>query len=208
MKSFAVVATAIVALGLPLVAVPAEAQIYTSQGYADQGYAGQSYGGQSYSYGQTYSSGHAPDCGQSCGGRRYDQGRRRSYSYSYNGQRDVPGDYRCDAYWDAGRTDCSAAWRDQRPWRRSSTRSYSSNTYGYGGPAVYQGEYGRPDVVYSGGAYSEGGRYRDPYGHDHSGYGQYGRDPQRINWCCIQYRSYDPATGYYTAYSGERVFCG
>lgn len=26
-------------------------------------------------------------------------------------QRDIPGDYRCDAYWDRGRDDCDAAWR-------------------------------------------------------------------------------------------------
>ena len=42
---------------------------------------------------------------------------RRSSSYSdwsVSAQRDRPGDYRCDAFWDANRTDCDARWRDQR----------------------------------------------------------------------------------------------
>ncbi|CAN5450897.1 hypothetical protein BH10PSE1_BH10PSE1_06910 [soil metagenome] len=203
MKSLAVVALA-ASLALPLMAAPVQAQVY-GQPYASQSYgSGQSYSSQSYSsqgYGsQNY--GHGQSCGQGCNDRN-DRNRRR-YN-SYNGQQDRPGDYRCDAYWDAARTDCNAAWRDQRPWRP--TRSYSSYRP-YGGPAVYQGEYGRPDVVYSGGGYRQGGQYGDPYGHDHSSYGQSGRDPQRVNWCCAQYRSYDPATGYYTAYSGEHVYCG
>jgi hypothetical protein len=206
MKSLAAAAAALaIALGAPLLAAPVQAQgygtpSYGGQTYSSQGYSGQGYGyGQpSYGYGQPYAP--APSCGQNCGDRRYQQNRRYN---SYNGQQDRPGDYRCDAYWDANRTDCNAAWRDQRPWRP--TRRYSSQPYR--GPAVYPGEYGRPDVVHSGG-YSQGGRYPDPYGHDHSGYAQYGRDPQRVNWCCIQYRSYDPATGYYTAYSGQRIFCG
>ena len=52
------------------------------------------------------------------------QTRSRSESRSYGSdwsvaaQRDRPGDYRCDAYWDANRTDCDARWRDQRDVRR------------------------------------------------------------------------------------------
>ena len=38
------------------------------------------------------------------------------YYETWRGQRDVPGDFRCDAFWDRGRTDCDAAWRDQRSW--------------------------------------------------------------------------------------------
>lgn len=210
MKSLAIAALAAF-LGLSLLAAPADAQgysgqayppAYASQGYSSQTYSSQGYVGQGYGaggyYGDTYSPGYRP-CGQNCGDRNH---RRHN---SYDGQHDRPGDYRCDAYWDANRTDCNAAWRDQRPWRP--TRSYTSHRP-YGGLAVYSGEYGRPDVVYAGGGYRQGGHYADPYGHDHGGYGQYGRDPQRVNWCCLQYRSYDPATGYYTAYSGERIFCG
>ncbi|CAN5382771.1 hypothetical protein BH09PSE1_BH09PSE1_01360 [soil metagenome] len=197
MKSLALAA---VAVSLAAFAAPADAQVYSSQPYGAPSYGGQGYG-YSESYSSSYgSSSYGSACGSRCGDRRHD---RRRYD-SYNGQQDRPGDYRCDAYWDANRTDCNAAWRDQRPWRPA-RRTYSHQ--GYGGPAVYPGEYGRPDVVYSGG-YRQGGQYADPYGHDHSGYGQYGRDPQRVNWCCIQYRSYDPTTGYYTAYSGERIFCG
>ena len=210
MISRIVVATTALVLGL---GSAAQAQVYTSQGHAGQAYGSQSYGGQAYGYAsqayssQGYGQGHPSSYDRSCGSscdRRHDRGPRRPYAY--NGQQDVPGDYRCDAYWDRGRTDCDAAWRDQRQWR-APRRSYSTSRPSYGGPAVYQGQYGRPDVVYSGG-YSHGQTYADPHGHNHAGYAQYGRDPQRINWCCIQYRSYDPATGYYTAYSGQRIFCG
>ena len=214
MISRIIVATAALALGA---ASAVQAQVHTSQGYAGQAYSGQSYGTQSYGYSssQTYSSqghgygqGHPSSYDRSCGSscdRRHDRGPRRPYAF--NGQQDVPGDFRCDAYWDRGRTDCDARWRDQRQYRGTPRRSYSTSRPSYGGPAVYQGEYGRPDVVYSGG-YSYGQTYADPHGHNHGGYAQYGRDPQRINWCCAEYRSYDPATGYYTAYSGQRIFCG
>ena len=176
---------------------------------AQSGYAStQTYSSYGQSYGQNYGpGGYGQDCGQSCGDR-HDRRHSRRYS-SYNGQADVPGDYRCDAYWDRGRTDCDARWRDQRsPWRRNTAHrpAYGyghGGSYGYGG-AVYPGPYGRPDVVHSGGGYDG---YRDVYGHDHSHAG-YGRDPQRVGWCCAEYRSYDPQTGYYVAYSGERVFCG
>lgn len=142
----------------------------------------------------------------------YDQG-RRSYSRdgSFNGQADVPGDYRCDAFWDANRTDCGAGWRDQR--HRSSTgyrygsgygHGYGHNRYGYGygqghgssysgGGTVYPGAYGRPDLVYGGGR---------------GGYSGGPRDQARIDWCRWNYRSYDPSSGYYRAYSGRLVWCG
>lgn len=114
-------------------------------------------------------------------------------------QRDRPGDWRCDAYWDANRTDCGAAWRDQRhrstlgryregharyDWRRHGGRAHPS------GEAWY-GAYGRPDVIHS-----SGGGYA------------HGRDPRRIDWCRARYRSYDPASGYYRAYSGRLIYCG
>ena len=176
-------------------AVPASAQVY----------GGYQPGGAQDFYG--YQQGAV--CGDRCGDRRNDR-RYSSRDYSYQGQRDVPGDYRCDAYWDRGRTDCDARWRDQRaPWRRSSGYGYGGSNYG--GSQAYYGEYGRPDVIYSGGGYggyASGQVYGDRYGHDHSGYATGGRDPQRINWCCAEYRSYDPRTGYYTAYSGRPVFCG
>ena len=126
----------------------------------------------------------------------YGEDRRRSYDF--NGQADVPGDYRCDAYWDRDRTDCDARWRDQRPsWRRTAYRSgrYESSGGWRAGATVYPGAWGRPDVVYSG---------RDAgYAPDRAH-----RDPQRMGWCSARYRSYDPDTGYYLAYSGQSVFCG
>jgi len=126
----------------------------------------------------------------------YGQDRRRPYDF--NGQADVPGDHRCDAYWDRGRTDCDARWRDQRPrWRRTVYRSgrYESSGGWRAGATVYPGAWGRPDVVYS----RRDGRY-----------GAYGnpRDADRARWCSDRYRSYDPDTGYYLAYSGQSVFCG
>lgn len=142
-------------------------------------------------------------------------------------QRDVPGDYRCDAYWDRGRTDCDARWRDQRRYARSGHGRYDhgwrghhrgydhgyARGYGrygaghagyapaYGGYAqpraqAFHGAYGRPDLVYGGGGYAPVPAYGG------------GRDPGRIDWCARTYRSYDPHSGYYTAYSGRRVWCG
>jgi hypothetical protein len=128
--------------------------------------------------------------------------------WDHRGQADRPGDYRCDAYWDRGRDDCDAAWRDQRPFTRSyrSGHGYRAPHAPYGG-YVYQpynqgtqywGAYGRPDQVYPGGGY--GGRV---------GYAVHGtRDPGRSAWCAQTYRSYDPVSGYYRAYSGRLVFCG
>lgn len=138
--------------------------------------------------------------------RGYDRGRRAP---SWWDQRDRPGDYRCDAYWDANRTDCHERWRDQRP-RYAYNRGHGGyghhgRGYGYGarydypayasavrGANVWPGAYGRPDLVYPGAGYGHAG----------------GRDPRRVEWCRWNYRSYDPSTGYYRAYSGRRVYCG
>lgn len=146
----------------------------------------------------------------------------RGSDWSVRAQRDRPGDYRCDAFWDANRTDCDARWRDQRhrtSYGYSYSRSYrgdygyrghdrrygGDHGYGYGyghdrgyrreGGTAHYGAYGRPDVVYSSG---------DGYG---SRYGS-GRDPHRIEWCRRNYRSYDVRSGYYRAYSGRLVYCG
>ena len=141
------------------------------------------------------------------------------YGHDYNGQQDRPGDFRCDAYWDRGRDDCNARWRDQRPFR-----SYGSYGSGHrysryerdGGGYVYQpynqgtqyyGAYGRPDQVYPGSGY--GGQVGAYYGGGYYGGGSaYGRDPGRQSYCASRYRSYDPNSGYYRAYSGRLVFCG
>jgi hypothetical protein len=170
---------------------------------------------------------------------RDDRYRQRDWNavpstFDWRSQLDRPGDYRCDAFWDASRTDCGARWRDQRhrvsPQARRDYRElagyrhdgygrydygrydygygygydryghgydrYSSRRRGYGsaygsGGTAYHGAYGRPDVVYPSGGYSAGGR-----------------DPGRIAWCRATYRSYDPASGYYRAWSGRRVWCG
>lgn len=143
------------------------------------------YGPANQGYGVGY---HAP---------RYSQWRGDS-RYAFNGQADAPGDYRCDSFWDANRTDCGARWRDQRRYntgyghRYERAYGYARQGYGYSIASVYPGAYGRPDLVYPG--YS-------------SGYGA-GRDPGRIAWCRSAYRSYDPASGYYRAYSGRLIFCG
>ena len=118
-------------------------------------------------------------------------------------QRDRPGDYRCDAYWDANRTDCHERWRDQRPGHARNV--HYGRGYGHGGrydhgryPAAlggaqaWHGAYGRPDLIYPG-----------PGSGHHAG-----RDPRRVEWCRWNYRSYNPATGYYRAYSGRMVYCG
>lgn len=146
-------------------------------------------------------------------------GRGHAYSSGWNvqAQYDRPGDYRCDAFWDANRTDCGARWRDQRhrtSWNAGYQNygyghAYGSGRYGhdnrygsrrrgydrnYGdGGAAYYGAYGRPDLVYGGGG---------------SHYAGGGRDGRRIDWCRATYRSYDPNSGYYRAYSGRLVWCG
>lgn len=150
----------------------------------------------------------------------------RSYSsysrhgYDYNGQQDRPGDYRCDAYWDRARDDCDARWRDQRPFVRTYSSNHRSSRYGRerdGGGYVYQpynqgtqyyGAYGRPDQVYPGSGY--GGQVGgNQYGSQYGGYAAGGaRDVNRSAWCASQYRSYDPVSGYYRAYSGRLIFCG
>ncbi|MEH6665820.1 MAG: hypothetical protein V7678_13285 [Brevundimonas sp.] len=133
----------------------------------------------------------------------------RGYAQDWRDQRDRPGDYRCDAYWDANRTDCHERWRDQRP-RQASRHAYRGHGHhGYGrghalrrdyeayaaavgGANVWPGAYGRPDLVYPGAGYG----------------GATARDPRRIDWCRANFRSYDPGSGYYRAYSGRLVYCG
>lgn len=138
-------------------------------------------------------------------------------AFDWRAQLDRPGDYRCDAYWDAGRSDCGAGWRDQRHHVRSTSGySYgrfgyerahdrypahggrqdhaSYRTRGYGNGTAWYGAYGRPDLVYP----DDGGRA----GHHRN------RDARRIDWCRASYRSYDPVSGYYRAYSGRLIFCG
>lgn len=143
-------------------------------------------------------------------------------AFDWRSQLDRPGDYRCDAFWDANRTDCGARWRDQRhrvsPQARRDYRAlagyggnhgrygyayghghdgrYSTRRRGYGyghtrAGTAYHGAYGRPDLVYPGGSAHAGGR-----------------DPGRVDWCRATYRSYDPHSGYYRAYSGRLIFCG
>ncbi|KQW82616.1 BA14K family protein [Brevundimonas sp. Root1279] len=165
---------------------------------------------------------------QSWGHDRYDRYERSGgYSnaapsaFDWRSQLDRPGDYRCDAFWDANRTDCGARWRDQRgrsgyaPWNSSYRYGYSDYDRGYGyghesgrrrdydygrnyghsaGSTTYEGAYGRPDHVFPGGG--RGGSYSA------------GRDPGRVDWCRANYRSYDPYSGYYRGYSGRLIFCG
>ena len=120
-------------------------------------------------------------------------------------QRDIPGDFRCDAYWDRGRDDCDARWRDQRRYawshRHGGPRAWSyGRGYGYGyghgadwrgGAEAWHGAWGRPDLVYGASGYASGRR-----------------DPARMAWCRASYRSWDPVTGEYLSYSGRRIFCG
>lgn len=185
------------------------------------------------SWGGTY------DGGYTYGGDRFDgeygQRHRRDgnavpSTFDWRSQLDRPGDYRCDAFWDASRTDCGDRWRDQRrrvsPEARRDYRQlagYARDGYGYGhqrygpnpspgrgrgygsaygygagynqGGEAYYGAYGRPDFVYPDG----GRRYVA------SGYGSYSN---RGDWCRANYRSYNPHTGYYRAYSGRLIYCG
>lgn len=159
-------------------------------------------------------------------------------AFDWRSQLDRPGDYRCDAFWDANRTDCGARWRDQRhrvsPQARRDYRAlagYRGNhgRYGYAWGRDYDGRYPTRRRGYGHG-------YGQGYGHDrgygsagtayHGAYGRPdlvypgggyrghdgsaygGRDPGRVAWCRATYRSYDARSGYYRAYSGRLIFCG
>ena len=203
----------IAAAGLSLSALPAAAQ----------------------SWGGTYDSGYRSNDSYRSYDSGYDQrsygdgyGSRRSNAvpsnFDWRSQLDRPGDYRCDQFWDANRDDCGARWRDQRrqasPQARRDYRELAGydhgrsgygNRRGYGsaynyghaqGSTTYHGAYGRPDHVYPGGGTSYGGSSGGYGGGYNSGYGS------RSDWCRANYRSYDPRTGYYRAYSGRLVYCG
>ena len=198
MRHPALLSAALAVAALTLATTPAAAQHY---GYPDR------------DHGQVY--GHADGYDRTGWGTS-------SATRDWRSQLDRPGDYRCDAFWDANRSDCAAPWRDQR---RSSGYGWGDQSYGYGRdysgyPAAYghgghggagystrrrgygqatfdsrdgeawHGAYGRPDLIYS--------------GDDNRS----GRDGRRIGWCRATYRSYDPASGYYRAYSGRLVYCG
>jgi len=119
--------------------------------------------------------------------------RHDSRAASWAAQADSPGDFRCDAYRDRGRTDCDAAWRDQRRWTSRGTTAHRADVWrssGLAGAEIWRGAWGRPDLVHAGGVSYDG------------------RDPDRINWCRATYRSYDPHSGYYRTYDGRERFCG
>ncbi len=205
--------TLLISAGLALAAAPAAAQSWG--GTYDGGYS-YSGSGSRGSHGLTHSSG----------------GNAVPSSFDWRSQLDRPGDYRCDAFWDASRSDCGERWRDQRarvsPEARRDYRqlagygregyghdryghdgghgrySYSSRGRGYGsaygqatdhtrGGAAWYGAYGRPDLVYPAG------------GHSYGSSGSYGN---RADWCRATYRSYNPYTGFYRAYSGRLIYCG
>jgi hypothetical protein len=205
----------IAAAGLALLATPAAAQSWG--------------GGYGYEYGNSGDNGgYDRDAGRDYI-PRYRSNAAPS-TFDWRSQLDRPGDYRCDQFWDASRDDCGDRWRDQRrrvsPQARSDyrelagyrsdegygyghgynryggnhgypRRGYGSQYYGTGygghnqGGVAYEGAYGRPDVVFPGGGYRNGAR-----------------DGRRIDWCRATYRSYDPGSGYYRAYSGRLVWCG
>lgn len=159
---------------------------------------------------------------------RYDWNAAPS-AFDWRSQLDRPGDYRCDAYWDAGRTDCGARWRDQRrrvsPEARSDYRELAGygRGYGYGYGRYGYDRYGSYRRDWSGRGYGAawdrydgraGDAYQPAYGrpdivYPHAGGGGWRhRDAGRIAWCRATYRSYDPGTGYYRGYSGRLIYCG
>jgi hypothetical protein len=207
----------IAAAGLTLSAGSAAAQSWG--GTYDAGYRG----GDSH---RSYDGGY--------GERSYGDGRGSGRSnaapsnFDWRSQLDRPGDYRCDQFWDASRDDCGARWRDQRhqasPQARRDYRALAGSGrdgYGHGGyghsgrrgygsawsqghaqgSTTWHGAYGRPDHVYPGGGVSYGG-----YGGYGGGYNS--NAGSRADWCRATYRSYDPRTGYYRAYSGRLIYCG
>ncbi|HWQ85231.1 hypothetical protein [Brevundimonas sp.] len=206
MRRFALLVTA----GLMVAAAPAAAQ--TWGGTYDSRY---SYSGYGEHDGYGYS-------------RRSDWNATPS-SFDWRSQLDRPGDYRCDAFWDANRTDCGAGWRDQRrrvsPQARSDYRQlagYGRDGYGYGYGYGYGEGYGghghstRYRGYGSARGYSQGGAawygaYGRPdlvYPAGGRSYGSHGSYGSRADWCRANHRSYNPHTGYYRAYSGRLIWCG
>ena len=214
----------IAAAGLTFAAAPAAAQSWG--GTYDAGYrSGDSYRSYDSGYGERpYQSGY--DDRSYGGGHGYRRSNAVPSNFDWRSQLDRPGDYRCDQFWDANRDDCGARWRDQRRQaspqarrdyrelagygggyghgRYGNRRGYgSAYNYGHGqGSTTYHGAYGRPDHVFPGGGTSYGGSSGGYGGSYNSGYGS------RSDWCRTNYRSYDPRTGYYRAYSGRLVYCG
>lgn len=168
------------------------------------------------------------------GGHGYRVGRSNNApsAFDWRSQLDRPGDYRCDAFWDASRTDCDARWRDQRHRVSPQARRDYRALAGYGGN---RGRYGhahgsRHIDRYSTRRRGHGDAYSYGYGYGHGSagsawHGAYGRpdlvfpeghgpaagggrDPRQIDWCRATYRSYDAHSGYYRAYSGRMIFCG
>jgi hypothetical protein len=156
-------------------------------------------------------------------------------SFDWRSQLDRPGDYRCDAFWDANRGDCGAGWRDQRDRVSSQARSDYRQLAGYHRDGY--GGYGQGGYSYNrdgfGGGYgystrNRGYGYGSNHGHVQGGsayYGAYGRPDlvypaggpsygsydsygSRADWCRANYRSYDPRSGYYRGYSGRLIYCG
>ncbi len=207
----------LIAAGLTLAAGPAAAQSWG--GTFDSGYRS----GDGH---RAYDSGHGERAYG--GGYSYRRSNAVPSNFDWRSQLDRPGDYRCDQFWDASRDDCGARWRDQRhrasPQARRDYRQLAgygsghghgrygySNRRGYGsaysdghaqGSTTWHGAYGRPDHVYPGGGVSYGGYSGSHGGGYDNGYGS------RSDWCRANYRSYDPHTGYYRAYSGRLVYCG
>jgi len=180
--------------------------------------------------------GASPLAAQSWGqnsGYGHDRGgsNRAPSAFDWRSQLDRPGDYRCDAFWDASRADCGARWRDQRhrvsaqarrDYRRLAGYGGNEGRYGYAYGYAHDGRYSTRrrgyghDFGYGGGP--SGTPYHGAYGrpdlvYPGSGRGGYGptsgiRDPGRIDWCRATWRSYDARSGYYRAYSGHLIFCG
>jgi hypothetical protein len=182
-----------------VLASPAAAQ---SWGRYDGGYSPDSYGWSGeYRYTPTYSRGSRSDWNAV------------PSDFDWRSQLDRPGDYRCDRFWDANRTDCSAGWRDRRHRvsreARSDYRSLAgyraSDGYGYG----YRGyRYGYGHGYGYGPRRGYGSGY---YGHASGGTsyeGAYGRPDIVYPGGGRSYGGYDPASGYYRAYSGRLVWCG
>ncbi|WP_296818804.1 BA14K family protein [Brevundimonas sp.] len=137
----------------------------------------------------------------------------RAEAQTWRDQLGVPGDFRCDAYWDRGRDDCDAAWRTQylrQGWRRDWSRDWGRDRWaGYGRHDRYDGGYRGYERSYG---YGHGSGSGHGYGWPHEPRPTHPptpyRDPERIHWCEHRFRSYDPHTGYYLGYSGHYRFCG
>lgn len=132
-------------------------------------------------------------------GRRYDEKDNHDGYRPYRRIRPVPGNM--PNYRNGRDTRPHRGWRDDRRWRDRRGYRHRNNGAAIGGAAIF----GLATGAILGSALSGGGReYIDPPVR-RGGYAPW--TPEWYSYCSRKYRSFNPETGYFLAYSGKYRFC-